>query len=125
MAGFKMTWHGAQAKAAMRRGTDRGLRMAGEHLLAESQREVPKAEGTLERSGRVVIGDRTVALTYDTPYARVQHERTDYRHTGGRKAKYVEDPMRREAQVCLALIAEGTGGEIGGGAGWRGGRRRR
>lgn len=36
-------------------------------------------------------------VSYDTPYAVVQHEVTWYRHRPGRKAKYLEDPVNDSA----------------------------
>lgn len=93
-----------------RRRAARGVRLAAEHVLAESKKEVPLEEGTLERSGRVDVDDSTLraSISYDTPYAVPQHERLDYHHPmPGRKAKYLEDPMNRErARVAQIIAAE-------------------
>jgi hypothetical protein len=108
MAGdFRLTWHGPEVKAKTRAGAVRGLATAGEHLLGESRREVPIEEGTLERSGRSDVDERglAVAVSYDTPYARRQHEDLTFRHDSGRKAKYLEDPLNREGDTMLALVA--------------------
>jgi hypothetical protein len=84
----------------------RALILALEHLLGVSRQLVPHEEGTLERSGRVVlIDDNRGAVTYDTPYAVRQHEELDYRHDAGRQAKYLEQPMTTERAVILAIIA--------------------
>jgi hypothetical protein len=66
---------------------------AGEIVLAESDTRVPIEEGTLSRSGHV-SEDRAqlkVAVSYDTPYAVVQHEEMSFQHDGGREAKYLEN----------------------------------
>lgn len=104
---MRLTWRGPQVTAQTHEAALVGLRMAGEHLLGMSRREVPIEEGTLDRSGRVEVDAATpaVAVSYDTPYARVQHENTSYRHDAGRKAKYLEDPLNREGQTMLALVA--------------------
>lgn len=104
---FRLTWHGEDVKNRHKAGAAAGARQAGEHLLAVSRRQVPKDTGTLERSGRVDSNgsEARVGISYDTPYARRQHEDESLRHTGGRKAKYISDPMRSEQQVCLAIIA--------------------
>lgn len=79
----------------------------GEMILAESDTRVPIEEGTLSRSGHV-SEDRAelkVAVSYDTPYAVVQHEDMTFRHDAGRKAKYLEDPHNSERETMLELIA--------------------
>ena len=76
------------------------LRREGEAILRESQRQVPVDDSPLKSSGRVVgpemMAVKTkVAVTYGgaaKAYAEVQHEREDYAHSNGQKAKYLEDP---------------------------------
>jgi hypothetical protein len=104
---IRLDWSGARVTEAQRAGAVRGLRMAAEHLLGESRQEVPIEEATLERSGVASVdeGSLTAAVSYDTPYAVVQHEDLDLRHDAGRKAKYLEDPMNRERPTMLELIA--------------------
>lgn len=85
----------------------RALLLALEHLLGASRQLVPHEEGTLERSGRVIVADdgSLGAVTYDTPYAVRQHEDLSMRHDPGRSAKYLERPMTTERAVLLAIIA--------------------
>ncbi|MEU6649513.1 minor capsid protein [Streptomyces sp. NPDC046900] len=82
-----------------------GLRRGLEHVLAESRKLVPLDEGTLERSGRVDVDGLDGAVSYDTVYARRQHEELTWRHLPGRSAKYLEIPMNRERAVVLQLMA--------------------
>jgi len=67
-------------------------------VLAEAKRQVPWEEGTLSRSATRQthwVGDRCVStITFDTPYAAVQHERGDFQHPRRGKAKYLEDPVK-------------------------------
>ncbi|MFD5266754.1 minor capsid protein [Streptomyces sp. NPDC058335] len=88
-----------------RRLASEGLRRGLEHVLAESRKIVPLDEGTLERSGRVDVDGLEGAVSYDTIYARIQHERLDFKHLPGRMAKYLEIPMNRERQVVLRMMA--------------------
>ncbi len=62
-------------------------------LLRLSQIEVPLDEGTLMNSGIVdkLQGDTVVG--YNTVYAARLHEHPEYRFKGGRKGKYLEDPI--------------------------------
>lgn len=103
----RLNWRGDAALRGTRAGAVRGLRLAVEHVLAESRRIVPIEEGTLERSGVGTVDERTLtgAVSYDTPYAVYQHERLDLRHDAGRTAKYLERPMREQAQRVGEIIA--------------------
>lgn len=97
----------ARLADAEHEGAANGLELVTEHLLGVSRRQVPIEEGILERSG-VASVDRAAlkgAVSYDTPYAVRQHEDLNLRHDEGRKAKYLEDPMREEADVMADIIA--------------------
>ncbi|WP_432110787.1 hypothetical protein [Streptomyces sp. YPW6] len=103
----RIRWNGDAVLGRARQGAVRGLRLGAEHLLAESRAEVPIAEGTLERSGTATVDEHELVagVTYDTPYARRVHEDLSARHSPGRKAKFLEDPVNREAAVIGELIA--------------------
>ncbi len=96
-----------QIRARERDAAVRGLKQGVEHVLQVSRRQVPIEEGTLERSGTTSVdeGNLTAAVSYDTPYAVKQHEDLSLRHDDGRKAKYLEDPIRSEADVVRDMIA--------------------
>jgi len=103
----RIRWNGEQVLGRARAGAVRGLLLGAEHLLAESRKEVPIAEGTLERSGAATVDehDLVAGVTYDTLYAARVHEDLTARHSPGRKAKFLEDPANREAAVIGELIA--------------------
>lgn len=88
-----------------RRLAEEGLQRALEHTLGVSNRHVPLEEGTLERSGRVVRDGLNGAISYDTVYARRQHEELTWKHLPGRTAKYLENAMNSERDVMLQLMA--------------------
>lgn len=100
-------WNGDAIEAALLDAARRGITLAGEHLLSESRDLVPLEEGTLERSGAVVVDEANLKATvvYDTPYAVRQHEEMDWQHAPGRQAKYLERPFNRERDTMQALIA--------------------
>jgi len=87
--------------AALRRAVEREMNAIATDVLAEAKRQVPLDKGTLRRSGTKEVswqGDRIVAtVSFNTPYAAVQHEETGYRHPRGGKAKYLEDPLKAQA----------------------------
>lgn len=93
--------------ARMQEGAVKGLRVAMEHLLQASREQVPHEEGTLERSGVASVDASGLvgAVSYDGPYSVIQHERLDFQHDAGRKAKYLEDPFDSEHGVMLELVA--------------------
>jgi hypothetical protein len=107
MTRARLTWSGDDAVGQIREAAARGLLLAAEHVLDESSRQVPLDEATLQRSGTVSVdeGALTASVSYDTPYAVRQHEELDYRHLPGRKAKYLEDPLRDEASTVGEIIA--------------------
>lgn len=111
-------WEGRAWLARTQRSARAGLEKGLEHVLGEARKIVPLEEGTLERSGRVVMKDAGIegAVTFDQVYAVVQHEELSYKHLPGRQAKYLEQPMNREADVVLAIIAAEIrrGGFLGG-----------
>lgn len=96
-------------------GSLRGLRVAGEHVLGVSNTMVPHEEGALERSGAVSQDPEsgTTAISYDTPYAVVQHEDTSLHHDSGRQAKYLETALNSERDKVLAIVAQNIKGEAG------------
>lgn len=91
-----------------KRGAARGLRLAAEYVLQESNTEVPIEEGTLERSGVASVDDQALraAVSYDTPYAVRQHEDMTLHHDSGRSAKYLENALNRTRSEVLKIIAE-------------------
>lgn len=74
-----------------------GIADAAEFVLEEANRVVPFDEGDLADSGHVVPSqDGTTAIAdvvYDTPYALIQHERTDFKHAPGRRDHYLTDTV--------------------------------
>ena len=101
----------------------KAMRTGAEVILTEAIDEAPIDTGTLRRSGTVTVGklpdgervfeaagagnemkdafpgksgkEKAVYISFNTPYARRQHEELDYNHPRGGKAKYLEDPFNR------------------------------
>ena len=62
-------------------------------VLKQARANVPKESGGLARSGRVEVGFKEVAVAFRAPHAWIQHERLDYQHPRGGKAKYLESAV--------------------------------
>ncbi|MFB4284850.1 hypothetical protein ACBJ59_56950 [Nonomuraea sp. MTCD27] len=107
----KRTWDpkisGEEITAEVRRAAARGLRLATEHVLSVSNQRVPHDVGDLERSGATVVDreDLVGVISYDTPYARIQHENLDYQHKPGRTAKFLELALQEEAETVKLMLA--------------------
>jgi hypothetical protein len=115
-----MTSIGAQVRARLqqieragRAGAGRGLFLAGEHLLGEARDLAPHEEGDLARSGETSQSGLRVAVSFDTPYAVVQHEDMTLRHDEGRTAKYLEKPMNAGRDTFGQIVATSVRREIG------------
>lgn len=104
---YKLDWRGRRLwTAGGKRRAERGLQLALEHILAESNKLVPLEEGTLERSGTVSMdtGNLTGAVSYNTPYALRQHEEMGWQHPNGRQAKYLETAVNTSRAECARII---------------------
>ena len=74
----------------------------GQHLRSESVKECPVDTGRLRASATVTPVKKEnekyfVEVGYGTDYAIYVHERTELHHNIG-KAKYLEDPLKRNTQ---------------------------
>jgi len=101
-------WHGEVAKKVAKEAALAALTVGAEAILTESQKEVPHDTGTLQRSGTVSTlqdegGETAIYISYNTPYARYQHEVQGLAHEPGRKWKYLEDPFKRLAKKVVDL----------------------
>ena len=107
----------------------KALRTGAEAILTEAIDETPIETGTLRRSGTVTVGslpdweqvyeaaesgsnmkdafpgpegkEKAVYISFNTPYARRQHEELGYNHPLGGKAKYLETPFNANKKTVL------------------------
>lgn len=87
-------------------------------LLDKSRLIVPIDEKDLYNSSRVVGKgrgfDNVQEVSYNMPYALMQHENLSYKHKPGKSAKYLEKPSRqyrREMQMVMRdKLAQHTAG---------------
>jgi hypothetical protein len=107
----------------------KALRTGAEAILTEAIDEAPIDTGTLRRSGTTTVGglpdmmqvyeaakdgnemknafpdpvgqEKAVYISFNTPYARRQHEELDYNHPLGGKAKYLETPFNANKKKVL------------------------
>lgn len=101
------------ADRQVRRAAAEGLFDAVDHLGEEANRTVPIEEEILGGSMVPSVnhpsgggsGRLRGAVSYDTPYARRQHEDLTLRHDEGRRAKWLEQTFRERGQASLEYVA--------------------
>lgn len=86
----------------------KGLKKLGEVILDESQKLVPVDTGVLKDSGTVQSNKReqSVTISYNTPYARKQHEDNTLNHPKGGQAKYLERPFDEKSGEAESYIVD-------------------
>lgn len=94
-------------RRAVHAGAVKGLRKGAESVMAESDRHVPIESGRLDKSSRVVVdsGALEAAVTYDTDYAVIEHERLDEHHDPGRNAKFLENAGHAKREEIRQTVA--------------------
>ena len=111
MSDVRLRWDGGKLQEGVRRATVKALRDTAEDLLTEANKTVPLRDGDLMRSGLADVDEQALeaSVSYGhgpaAPYAVVQHERTDFRHSEGRRAKWLElalDENRARYQRYIA-----------------------
>lgn len=119
-----MSWRFPEAfTRSLRAAVEAALVAEAQGTLAEAYPTVPYEKGNLDASGEVLppawSGDVcTVVAGFGgtpeaAPYAIVQHERLDFRHPGGRTAKYLERPAMARAPGAPGRIAAAVAKELG------------
>lgn len=86
----------------------KGIKKLAEVILGESQKLVPVDTGTLKNSGTTRSNklEKSVTISYNTPYARKQHEDNTLNHPRGGQAKYLERPFNEKVGEAEGYIAD-------------------
>lgn len=107
----EINYHGTgQVEGVLRGELEHWLKKTLMDLTGEAQRRAPKGPprmrngqqyngGDLRASGHwEILGPDHGRVVFDVPYAAVQHEHMEYRHTDG-EAKYLENPAREKGHL--------------------------
>jgi hypothetical protein len=89
----RVKWNANGAIKIVSRSGQAGLLDIMSKVLDASQAQVPLDTGDLRESGHLRVTSAGVQIAYSDPKALDQHENLEYKHTDGRKAKYLEDPF--------------------------------
>jgi len=74
----------------------------------EIEQQVIERGPSHEAGGRGVVG----IVAFNMPYALVQHERLDFHHPKGGKAKYLEDNLKQRATVYADNMGQHVAGAL-------------
>ena len=95
-------------RRALQGSLEDAIRIAAEDLLGRAVRDAPVDEGTLRASGAATVethgSDVEGRVTFGTPYARAQHEGTNFVHPKGGQAKYLEANLTAMAPRYKAAL---------------------
>jgi len=103
----KVIWHGGKISAEMVPVCMGALEDAADHLLEQANRTIPHETGDMQRSGNVSLDRNTLmaVVSYDTPYARRQHEELGYHHNPGRRARWLSLTLDERRTALVNYVA--------------------
>jgi hypothetical protein len=104
----RLDWRAANLPDEVKAVVNEALKECGEDLLKESGDLVPLLTGILQGTGEVSEDEdsMTVNVSYDTPYAKRQHEDTRLRHMHPRQAKYLERALTKRRNAYITWIKD-------------------
>lgn len=97
------------AERKLKAAAEKAVRQAAADLQGRAVRDAPVDTGDLRGSGHatdpVWVGNKVVArVEFDLPYAKRQHEETEWEHPKGGKAKYLSDNVDEMRPKYIAYI---------------------
>lgn len=114
MAVVRSSINFGRARAAMEESIPGALRAAADVIGSLSDSRAPYETGELVDSRYERVEGHRIEIGYSAYYAEWQHERTDYNHPGGRRAKFLETALvdgRAAAKLAIRTeLARGLDG---------------
>ncbi len=84
-----------------------------EALQDAAERIIPTESSELRESGRVTADGDRAALSYDTPYAVIEHQSGYPRHAPPTTKHFVTRPMLESGEEILVAMGEAVNAELG------------
>lgn len=92
----------------------KAVKKIANEVLRLSQFEVPHDTGALQNSGHTESsGEFEESVGYNKVYAARLHEHPEYSFQGGRKGKYLEDPIKHNLRAFKEIYKQIVGGFLG------------
>lgn len=106
---FSFSWDGDKQKDITDAKIKKAILESALDLQQRSSDEAPVKDGDLRGDAGIddsrLQADDFVLVGYNLPYALIQHERLDFEHPQGGKAKFLEDPFEKNAKKYIDHIA--------------------
>lgn len=102
-------------KSAVDTNIRRGLLRGAQVILTESTGLVPVETGNLQASGQATTSTDatpTAEVSYNTVYARIQHEATHFNHPRGGQAKYLTAAAEQQRETVQTIVAAAIKGAV-------------
>lgn len=88
-----LNWKGGEIAGNLDDAISDAVEAGGELLRDEAVQRTPVETSTLRGTAKVSTSGTKAAVSYDTKYARRQHEEIGWNHPGGGEAKYLENAL--------------------------------
>lgn len=101
-----LTWKGTEIADNIDDAIKDALQAGAELLKDEAVERTPVETATLRGTAKPSYDDGEAVVSYDTKYARRQHEEIGWQHPGGGQAKFLESALIDNQDKIRDVIAE-------------------
>lgn len=109
-----LIWNGDELLARLDHILQEGAK-AGAHALQDgAERIIPTLDTDLRESAKVTADGDRAALSYDTPYAVIDHQSGYPKHRPPQTKHWITRPMLTDGPEILAAMGETVDRELGG-----------
>lgn len=108
-----LIWHGDELLARLGHILQEGAKAGAGALQDGAERIIPTESSELRESGKVTADGDRAALSYDTPYAVIDHQSGYPRHRPPQTKHWLTKPMLENGPEILAAMGEAVTDELG------------
>lgn len=108
----ELNWKGNTVTGDLDAAIQDALQAGGELLRDAAVQRTPVETSTLRGTAKVSTSPTKAAVSYDTVYARRQHEEIGWNHPGGGEAKYLENALLDNQDRILKAMANQIKGAL-------------
>lgn len=103
----ELNWKGGQVATSIDDAIQDALQSGAELLRDAAVERTPIETSTLRGTAKVSTSGTQAAVSYDTRYARRQHEEIGWNHPGGGEAKFLENALLdNQEKIMKAMGAQ-------------------
>lgn len=105
----ELNWKGEQITGSLDDAIRDALQAGGELLRDAAVERTPIETSTLRGTAKVSTDGEKAAVSYNTRYARRQHEEIGWNHPGGGEAKFLENALLDNQDTILKAMGQELG----------------